>query len=162
MSDLPRRDFVAAAAAFVAVTTGALMGPKAALAGDPSFQNNVPDPLLAGEELPTFKFELEKSEGKVIGNSYGKEATVKQLPISKGISGVSMKLEPGAMRELHWHATAAEWAFVIEGKVRVTIFGSHGRYRTETLSKGDVGYIPQGYGHSIENISDKPCRVPIG
>ena len=29
-------------------------------------------------------------------------------------------------------------------------------------SKGDVGYIPQGYGHSIENVGDKPCRVLIG
>jgi oxalate decarboxylase len=77
--------------------------------GDTSFQNNVPDPLLSGHELPTFKFELEKSQGKVIGNSFGKEATVEQLPISKTIAGVSMKIEPGAMRELHWHATAAEW-----------------------------------------------------
>jgi oxalate decarboxylase len=88
------------------------------VAGDPSFMNNVPDPILSAAELPTFKFALEKSEGKVIGNSFGKEATVKQLPIAKGIAGVSMRLEPGAMRELHWHATAAEWAFVIEGRVR--------------------------------------------
>ena len=75
--------------------------------------NNEPDPLLSGKELPTFKFELEKSTGKVIGGSVGKEATVAQLPISKGIAGVSMTLEPGVMRELHWHATAAEWAFVV-------------------------------------------------
>ena len=56
--------------------------------GDLSFRNNVPDPLLSGKELPTFKFELEKSKGKVLGNSFGKEATVEQLPISKGISSV--------------------------------------------------------------------------
>jgi hypothetical protein len=49
--------------------------------GDISFQNNTPDPLLSGKELPSFKFELEKSKGKVIGNSFGKEATVEQLPI---------------------------------------------------------------------------------
>ena len=55
--------------------------------GDVSFQNNVPDPLLAGDELPGFKFELEKSTGKVLGNSFGKEVTVEQLPISKGIAG---------------------------------------------------------------------------
>src|SRR6058998_2985696 len=73
--------------------------------GELSFQNTVPDPLLAKKELPTFKFALEKSKGKVIGKSFGKEATVEQLPISKGIAGVSMKIEPGAMRELHWHAT---------------------------------------------------------
>jgi oxalate decarboxylase len=39
---------------------------------------------------------LEKSQGKDIGNSFVKEATVEQLPISKGIAGVSMKIEPGA------------------------------------------------------------------
>jgi hypothetical protein len=44
--------------------------------GDGSFQNNVPDPLLSGKELPIFKFELEKSKGKVLGNSFGKEVTV--------------------------------------------------------------------------------------
>src|SRR4029077_19274856 len=88
--------------------------------GNNSFRNNVPDPLLSGKELPTFKFELEKSKGKVLGNSFGKEATVEQLPISKGIAGVSMQLEPGVMRELPWHATAAEWAFVLKGRVRTT------------------------------------------
>jgi oxalate decarboxylase len=33
--------------------------------GDDSFQNNVPDPATFGSKLPTFKFELEKSEGRV-------------------------------------------------------------------------------------------------
>ncbi len=83
--------------------------------GDTSFQNNVPDPVTSGKELPTFKFALEASVGRVMDGSYGKEATVAQLPISKGLAGVSMRMEPGVMRELHWHATAAEWAFVTEG-----------------------------------------------
>ena len=61
---------------------------------DLSFQNNAPDPLLSGKELPSFKFELEKSKGKVIGNSFGKEATVEQFPISEGIASVSTRLEP--------------------------------------------------------------------
>src|SRR5258708_31602697 len=106
MSNLHRRDFLAGAAAIAAGMTAAEVGTGLVEAGDASFMNNVPDPLLAGKELPTFKFALEKSTGKVIGNSFGKEATVEQLPISKGISGDSMKLEPSAMRELHWHATA--------------------------------------------------------
>ena len=44
----------------------------------------------------------------------------------------------------------------------VTLFGSHGRYRIEQLQKGDVGYIPQGYGHSIENTGSTPARILIG
>jgi oxalate decarboxylase/phosphoglucose isomerase-like protein (cupin superfamily) len=42
------------------------------------------------------------------------------------------------------------------------MFGSHGRYRTEMLAKGDVGYIPQSYGHSIENVGDKGSQILIG
>lgn len=44
----------------------------------------------------------------------------------------------------------------------MTLFGSHGRYRIEQLQKGDVGYIPQGYGHSLENTGSRPARVLIG
>jgi oxalate decarboxylase len=40
--------------------------------------------------------------------------------------------------------------YVLKGRVSVTIFGSGGGYRTETLEQGDVGYIPQGVGHSLE------------
>ncbi len=56
--------------------------------GELAFLKNVPDPLLSGPELPTFKFALEQSVGKVVGGSFGKEATVEQLPISKGLAGV--------------------------------------------------------------------------
>ena len=115
--------------------------------GDSSFQNNVPDPVTSGNELPTFKFELEKSEGKVMGGSYGKEATVDQLPISKGIAGVSMRMEPGVMRELHWHATAAEWAFVTEGRVRTTVIDPQGCSETNDFGPGDIWYFPRGHGH---------------
>jgi oxalate decarboxylase len=85
-----------------------------------------------------------------------------RFPISKTVTGVILDLKPGALRELHWHPTSDEWQYVIEGQINVTLFGSHGRYRDETLNKGDVGYIPQGYGHSVENVGSKSCRVLIG
>jgi oxalate decarboxylase len=66
------------------------------------------------------------------------------------------------LRELHWHPNADEWQYVIEGEFRVTLFGSQGRFRTETLAKGDVAYIPQGYGHSVENIGSNSGRLLIG
>src|SRR5258707_6722214 len=85
-----------------------------------------------------------------------------RFPISTTITGVILDLEPGALRELHWHPNADEWQYVIEGDVSVTMFGSHGRCRTELLPTGDAGYIPQGYGHSIENVGSKPSRILIG
>ena len=153
MSELSRRGFIGSAA-----VAASLVGVNAAADEEFSFKNNVPDPLLAGDELPTFKFELEKSEGKVIGGSSGKEATVKQLPISKGIAGVSMTLEPGAMRELHWHATAAEWAFVIEGRVRTTVIDPKGRAETNDFEPGDIWYFPRGHGHMLECLGNQPAH----
>ena len=85
-----------------------------------------------------------------------------KFPISTTFTGAILELEPGAMRELHWHPTADEWQYVLKGKVSDTLFGSGGRYRIETLEQGDVAFIPQGYGHSLENVGDEPCRVLIG
>ena len=85
-----------------------------------------------------------------------------RFPISTTMTGVVLDLEPGALRELHWHPNADEWQYVINGDVSVTMFGSHGRFRTELLHTGDVGYIPQGYGHSIENVGGNPSRILIG
>jgi oxalate decarboxylase len=160
MSKLQRREFLAAAG-LTAAAAAALANPTAAKAGDASFMNNVPDPLLAGDELPTFKFELEKSKGKVDNGSEAREATVKQLPISKGIAGVSMTLAPGTMRELHWHATAAEWAFVDKGRVRTTVLGPGGYTETNDFEPGDVWYFPRGHGHMLECLGREPCHFVL-
>lgn len=122
------------------------------------FKNNVPDPLLSGPELPTFKFALEQSRGKVMDGSFGKEATVAQLPISKGIAGVSMRLEPGVSRELHWHATAAEWAFVLDGRVRTTVLDPSGNFEINHFEPGDVWYFPRGHPHVLSCLGDAPCH----
>src|SRR2546421_729125 len=156
MSDLQRRDFLAGTAGLAASTI--LIATRTAEAGDPSFMNNVPDPLLSGKELPTFKFALEKSKARVIGKSTAKEATVEEFPISKGIAGVSMGLEPGAMRELHWHATAAEWAFVDKGQVRTTVIDPQGHSETNDFQPGDVWYFPRGHGHMLECLGREPCH----
>src|SRR5690242_13748720 len=153
MSDFPRREFLIGAAALTATAT-AFPGSEALLGGDMSFRNNVPDPLLSGKELPAFKFALEKSKGRQAGGSYGKEATVTQLPISKGIAGVAMVLEPGTMREMHWHATAAEWAFVISGRTRTTVIDPQGRAEVNDFSPGDVWYFPRGHGHMLECLGE--------
>jgi oxalate decarboxylase len=122
------------------------------------------DPLAGPKPTPlTHKWQLLKNDPKV-NNKGGRLYLVdsSKFPISKTITGAVLELDPGALRELHWHPNADEWQYVLEGKISMTMFGSHGRYRIETLEKGDVGYIPQGYGHSIENVGDKPCRVLIG
>lgn len=156
MKGIARREFLAISGALAAGSASA-----ANEVGDTSFLNNVPDPLLAGDELPTFKFELDRSVGKVVAGNSAKEATVKQLPISKGIAGVSMILEPGGMRELHWHASAAEWAFVLEGRVRTTVIDPHGESETNEFEPGDVWYFPRGHGHMLQCLGDKPVHFVL-
>jgi len=152
-----RRVFLAGMAALAGGS--ALAGTAArAVAGDTSFMNNVPDPLLAEDALPEFTFALERSKGRVDGGSFGKEATVEQLPISKGLAGVSMRLEPGVMRELHWHATAAEWAYVVEGRVRTTVVDPQGRSGIDDFGPGDIWYFPRGHGHMLQCLGDEPCH----
>jgi len=57
---------------------------------------------------------------------------------------------------------ADEWQYVIEGDLSLTMFGlGTRRFRTEQLHAGDVGLIPQGYGHSIET-SRAASRMLIG
>jgi oxalate decarboxylase len=152
-----RRDFLASMTA-LAGAAGLFAAAERADAGDTSFMNNVPDPLLAERSLPEFTFALEKSQGRVQGGSYGKEATVEQLPISKGIAGVSMRLEPGVMRELHWHATAAEWAFVVSGRVRTTVVDPQGRIGIDDFGPGDIWYFPRGHGHMLQCLGNEPCH----
>jgi oxalate decarboxylase len=161
MPTMQRREFLTDAALFAAGVLASQLGTNPVEAGDPSFMNNVPDPVVAGKELPTFKFALEKSDAKIIGGSQAREATVTQLPISKGIAGVSMGLEPGAMRELHWHATAAEWAFVDKGRVRTTVFDPQGNSETNEFQPGDIWYFPRGHGHMLECLGDEPCHFVL-
>jgi oxalate decarboxylase len=148
--------------------------PEATFDGFPTkevyFAQGAPPPEKPGTPLQGWKLSKETHKYRllrqppVIDNKGGRLWLVDStnFPISKTIAGAILDLEPGALRELHWHPTADEWQYVLEGQVSVTMFGSGGRYRTETLEKGDVGYVPQGYGHSIENVGDKPCRVLIG
>ena len=122
-------------------------------------------PPLQGVKLPaeTHKYRLLAQVPHATYPS-GREWRVdsSKFPISTTVTGVILDLDPGGLRELHWHPNADEWQYVISGKVAVTMFGSHGRFRVETLEQGDAGYIPQGYGHSIENVGDTPSRMLIG
>src|SRR5581483_3730608 len=114
-----------------------MLGAAAALAGGLAAHNaSHAEAAEAKDELPTFRFAMEQQEGRVTEGGHSKEATVKQLPISTGLAGVSMYLKPGGLRELHWHANAAEWAFVLKGRVRTTVIGPEGLAETNDFDPG--------------------------
>lgn len=65
---------------------------------------------------------------------------------------MNMRLEEGVIRELHWHKEA-EWAYVLEGKVRITALDAEGGSFVDDLEKGDLWYFPPGHPHSLQGLS---------
>lgn len=101
-------------------------------------------------ETLRFRYELEKQAPRTNDGGTTRGASIKEFPVSTGIAGVSMRLQPGSMRELHWHANAAEWAYVITGTLRTTIIHPDGNAYVDNFGPGDIWYFPKGYGHSIQ------------
>jgi len=45
---------------------------------------------------------------------------------------------------MHWHPNADEWQYFISGRARLTVFGAHGRSRTEEFGRGTLGLSNKG------------------
>jgi len=75
------------------------------------------------------------------------------------MAALIIELEPGGMREIHWHPTADEWQYYLEGEARMTVFDATSKARTFDYRAGDVGYVPKTLAHYIENIGTTPVRV---
>jgi len=114
------------------------------------------------EPLPNFKYDIESTTGWVGEAGSAKEATVTEFPASQNIAGVSMRLKPGAIRELHWHAIAAEWALVLRGTVRGTVIAPNGQAATDLFEPGDIWYFPKGHGHAVQNVSNEEAHFILG
>ena len=115
------------------------------------------DPKDIGE-MPDFTRSLDGSAPKVTSGGWAKESTEHQLPVMKGLAGVHMFLDPGASRELHWHAIAAEWAYVIAGRCQTSVLDPSGQTEFNNYMPGDLWFFPKGHGHSIQTIGDEPCH----
>jgi oxalate decarboxylase len=112
--------------------------------------------------IPPLKYDLESQTHWVGEAGSAKEATVEEFPVSQSIAGVSMRLKPGAIRELHWHALAAEWAYVIEGRCRATVIAPNGQSEIAEFITGDTWYFPRGHGHALQGLGPGECHFLLG
>lgn len=85
------------------------------------------------------------------------QVTQRELPTSKDIAGVNMRLTAGSFRELHWHI-ANEWAIMLTGKARVSVMQLDGKMFIDDIGAGDLWYFPAGYPHSIQGLEDDGCE----
>ena len=76
------------------------------------------------------------------------------FPLSTTVAAAHVTIQPGAIREMHWHPNADEWSYFIRGRARVTVFASSSTARTFDYVPGDVGIVPKSMGHYVENLSD--------
>ena len=82
----------------------------------------------------------------------------RDFPVNTTTAAALVEVNPGGLRELHWHPNGDEWLYVIEGQARMGVFAGQGQARTFDLMAGDVGYVPLAMGHYLENTGTGPLR----
>lgn len=105
-----------------------------------------------------FTASLDAGPIKATSGGWARDLTANQLPIATGIAGAHLFLNPGGVREMHWHSSA-EWAYIIGGQCQVTIVDPQGGMEVVTFKPGDTWFFPAGHAHAIQCVGDQPCHA---
>ncbi|KAI0091324.1 oxalate decarboxylase [Irpex rosettiformis] len=112
----------------------------------------------AGTSKMPYTFHSSELEATNLAGGSAKIIDSTTFNISKTISFAEVTVEPGHIRELHWHPSQDEWSYFLEGTGRVTLFASSANARTFNFQPGDIGYVPASYGHYVENTGNTTLR----
>jgi oxalate decarboxylase len=97
-----------------------------------------------------------------ISNTSGSRTIVNadNFPIfnGNGMAAYLLRLKQGGVYEPHWHPNAAELSYCINGRAIMTIFSPNAGYDSFTIDPGELVFVPRGYIHDIENISDQEAK----
>jgi oxalate decarboxylase len=167
MSILTRRNFlgsIAAAGGLAALqqVMGADRSKTQPGPSNPELQAQNPDsmwpPSTDSKSLvQTFKYPFSFANKRVYDAGWSREVTVRELPVSKSMAGVNMRLTAGGVRELHWH-TSAEWAIMLYGTARITAIDAEGKSFVADTKKNDLWFFPSGVPHSIQGLEPDGCE----
>ncbi len=108
--------------------------------------------------LPNLKWSFADSHTRLSEGGWARQTTARELPIATEFAAVNMRLQAGAVRELHWHREA-EWAYMIAGRARITAVDSERRAFQDDVSEGDIWYFPAGVAHSIQGLPNDGCEM---
>jgi oxalate decarboxylase len=106
-------------------------------------------PLTDAGTLPNLKWPFSLSHNRLASGGWARETTIQELPVSTEMAGVDMRLNPGAIRELHWHPVG-EWGIVTVGSIQITCLDAGGRMFVDNLNQGDLWFFPEAYPHSLQ------------
>ncbi len=128
---------------------------------NPMLQHMFPEsfdgPASDHGDVKPFWYSFELGRNKISDAGWARQVTERDLPISTDIAGVNMRLNKGAVRELHWHQSA-EWAYMITGQARVTGVNEKGESFVGDIGPGDLWIFPSGIPHSIQGTGDDGCE----
>jgi len=119
--------------------------------------NSVWAPETDAGGQPPFKYSFSLAHKRLEEGGWTRQVTVRDLPISKKMAGVQMRLITGGIRELHWHV-GAEWALMLYGNARITAVDQEGRSHVSDVTKGDLWIFPGGIPHSIQGLGPDGCE----
>jgi oxalate decarboxylase len=171
MSAFTRRSFIGTAAAAVGGFTAlqkvvgadrSKSDPGPANPGlDAQNPNSIwPTPTDSKSLVQNFKYPFSFANKRTYEGGWSREVTVRELPVSKTLAGVNMRLTAGGVRELHWH-TSAEWALMLYGTARITAIDAEGRSFVADVKKNDLWFFPSGIPHSIQGLNPDGCEFML-
>ena len=176
---ISRRDFLKYAGA-----TGAMLGlsalPLTKIFGDianvtnNSVQTNSASSVKSNNIASSFhssvhSFNLDSTTPQ-FSNSAGSQtiATSNNFPILAGwgMATFLIYLKENGVLEPHWHPNSAELSYCMRGRAKMTIFPSNSdadsfTVNTFTVDPGEIVFVPQGFMHDIENISNEEAKFVI-
>jgi oxalate decarboxylase len=131
------------------------------------FQGDIPPALSVDQQAARVVPGAEKvifrlSRSKPVRSTKGGTVHVadsSNFPISKTVAAALETIHPGGLREMHWHPNADEWAMVLKGRGRVTVFNTGPKATTADFKAGDVWYIKKSLGHYVENTGNEDMQV---
>ena len=126
------------------------------------FNADVPPPIEqdriggpSGDVPQSFSHRFLEQEPIKVAGGQVRIADSRNFPVSKTVAASLVEVEPGGLRELHWHPNTDEWQYYISGQARMTVFASSAKARTFDYQAGDVGYVPFAMGHYVENTGEE-------
>lgn len=123
------------------------------------------DPRLPAETITSHShlFHLGASPVSSFDGGHFQQADEESFPILKGqaASIVSLTLQPGGIREPHWHPSAWEINLVTKGVANWVLIDGNGNYESFEARVDDLVFAPQGSLHYFENLGTEDLDVLI-
>lgn len=120
--------------------------------GDPGTIESQEVESEKGKVPHTYKHELINVEPIICDGGSIRILDHRNFPACTTTAAALVEIEPGAMREIHWHSNNDELQYYLQGEARMTVFEPGPKSRTFNYRAGDVGYIPVGNFHYVQNV----------